>query len=1199
MTGIHLGHAKAYIAKTTLPPTSAEHEAFEKQRSSVIHGHLVLLNYALKFGYSYTRWQSIVNAMLEKDPGSPKIHRLRVIHLYEWDFNLLLCVKWRALLHHVCDNRLINKACYGTMPGHGSLDPVFIKELEYEMARLTRRPLIHFDNDAASCYDRIPCFLANLASRKYGMDKRVCIVQARTLEQAKYYLKTKFGISDEYAQHTQLCPWFGTGQGSGNSPFYWLLISSTLYDVYCSKTTGGATYTSPDTTLTVKIHLLGFVDDVNNRTNLNPTVDSQELNNLLDALIDQATTDSQLWHDILTGANQELELNKCKYHFIHFHFHPNGQPFLADDPDPANPQYRLTITGRDGQASPIHFVQSSKAIKYLGCQKCPGNQTQQQQALQTKCNDYARVINCSRLSRRGTQVFYQAIYRLSVGYPLPVCYFSFKELDTIQKRAHSAMVSHSGFNRYTFLAVLFGPAYLGGTDFFHLYDDQGHGQVSTFLKSWRTPNSHAGQMLRITVAWAQYCIGTSTSFLANTAQKLPHLESTWLAGLREYLHAVGGTLELDHNYVAPLQREHDQLIMDIVLQSNKFQPQQIRFVNYCRLYLRVLTLSDISNANGTQLLDGIYRGHASSIKTNTSWNHVHQQRPGPRAWDQWRRACKLLCSDNQQHLDTPLGGWITPIHNLTTQWEYWHCTSQNLLYRHLPDGTYCSYSRMRYDFDSDENTAGVNLPPTAVPVDVHVPAPGLLRMQPHHNHWALPGPAPAPPQPLLEYIASLPEWERQLLQHLSLQVDQPALFAKLQQEPFLVGSDGSQKGVRASYGWILSTSDGTRLATCQGPSFGARPYSYRAEGYGLLSVTRFLHHLRSFYQIQLQACTIVCDNQAMVNRAPAIPQHLEDLYPNSTLDSEWDILMEIWTTHQPLTPEQRPQFQHVKGHQDEKTPYDDLSLCAQLNCDADKLADAFISNHPNLNYSTAPLLPHSGAQLHLPSGTVSNKLKLELKLARTTEPLQEKLRTKFSWDHDTFNDIDFECSRRALRRHAKSRVTLIKHINDIIPVGKRVHRYDPKYPEACPSCPEPSETSSHLHTCSSPPRLQWRNKFLLHLRKLMETNNTPTDMLELMLEGLKAVLENRDTTTIHVPPSVAHIAEAQQSIGWTHVLRGRLSKTWATAQQIHLGEFQPKKNGQTWATTIIQAILQGWLDLWHLRKWGPPWPRLPVNGSSC
>ena len=49
-----------------------------------------LINYALERGYSYRQWQTIANTMLFKDPGSFKIHRTRVIHIYEADFNLIL-----------------------------------------------------------------------------------------------------------------------------------------------------------------------------------------------------------------------------------------------------------------------------------------------------------------------------------------------------------------------------------------------------------------------------------------------------------------------------------------------------------------------------------------------------------------------------------------------------------------------------------------------------------------------------------------------------------------------------------------------------------------------------------------------------------------------------------------------------------------------------------------------------------------------------------------------------------------------------------------------------------------------------------------------------------------------------------------------------------------------------------------------------
>jgi hypothetical protein len=36
---------------------------------------------------------------------------------------------------------------------------------------------------------------------------------------------------------------------------------------------------------------------------------------------------------------------------------------------------------------------------------------------------------------------------------------------------------------------------MGGAGFFHLYDDQGYGQVKMFMKFWRSPGSKAGTLL--------------------------------------------------------------------------------------------------------------------------------------------------------------------------------------------------------------------------------------------------------------------------------------------------------------------------------------------------------------------------------------------------------------------------------------------------------------------------------------------------------------------------------------------------------------------------------------------------------------------------------------------------------------------------------------------------------------------------------
>jgi hypothetical protein len=101
-----------------------------------------------------------------------------------------------------------------------------------------------------------------------------------------------------------------------------------------------------------------------------------------------------------------------------------------------------------------------------------------------------------------------------------------------------------------------------------LYSVQGTGQVTAFIKYWRSP-CQAGKLLRHATAWAQYAIGTSVSFLTDVETPLPHLEAKWLASIRQYLRLVSGRIELDNDYVPKLERINDRHIMDLVIQNKQ------------------------------------------------------------------------------------------------------------------------------------------------------------------------------------------------------------------------------------------------------------------------------------------------------------------------------------------------------------------------------------------------------------------------------------------------------------------------------------------------------------------------------------------------------------------------------------------------------------------------------------------------------
>lgn len=227
----------------------------------------------------------------------------------------------------------------------------------------------------------------------------------------------------------------------------------------------------------------------------------------------------------------------------------------------------------------------------------------------------------------------------------------------------SIIVPRCGFNRNTKKAILFGPLALGGACFRSLSVQRGISQVMTFIRQWRK-QSTAGKLLHITVSWFQAQVGVSFSFLDCVHDPFPHLESKWLRSLRSFLATINAKLRLDTPYLPELQRLHDFCIMDVILSSGKFTSVEICKLNYCRLYLKAVTLSDLTCINGQKLDHNKTSGNHSCISSYTCGTSIYQERPSKSAaWKLWK-AANLLWSTRDGHLIQPLGDWVLPLHKL-------------------------------------------------------------------------------------------------------------------------------------------------------------------------------------------------------------------------------------------------------------------------------------------------------------------------------------------------------------------------------------------------------------------------------------------------------------------------------------------------------------------------------------------------------
>ena len=188
-------------------------------RSSLItHFHATKSSVAIKLGVGLERWSRGLSVMLQKIPGCDLISKLRSILLMEADFN--------------CTNKIVygtrmmnNVRKYGFMPDEifseknrtaeeGSLSKV----LFYDVVRQSRLSAGISSVDADNCYDRVSHAIAALVFCSFGVSKESACAMLKTIQEMKFFLRTAFGDSSEFAGALAEVKTQGLCQGNGRLP---------------------------------------------------------------------------------------------------------------------------------------------------------------------------------------------------------------------------------------------------------------------------------------------------------------------------------------------------------------------------------------------------------------------------------------------------------------------------------------------------------------------------------------------------------------------------------------------------------------------------------------------------------------------------------------------------------------------------------------------------------------------------------------------------------------------------------------------------------------------------------------------------------------------------------------------------------------------------------------------------------------------
>ena len=610
-SGRHLGHYKALIT---------DPELLDCLRK--------FLTITVSRGIAPPRWCKAVNVMIEKDPGRPRINRLRIIHLFEADYNLFLKIMWGSrLVRRSVDLNLLNDGQHGSVPGRTTMDPVMLNQLTTDLCRVLKVNYARFDNDASACFDRIIVALGMMAARRCGMPVAAIRTHAKALELMQYMVKTVYGVSDRSYQGTALAPLFGTGQGSGASPAVWLSLVVILLNTLERVVPERICFTSADGTIHHKRLVDAFVDD----TAIGLT-DAGE-RSLLE-LVNALESVAQTWEQLLHFSGGALNLSKCSWYVMFWDWR-QGRPVLreikADDP---------TIKLYQGSSSsfpvPIRQQRLNESSRILGVHQTPlGDFSDHIKILKSKADRYASCLRSPRLNSSDVRVFHRSIYKPAMLYSLPAIAIDEEELNSIQSKILPTLVQRLGLSSKLPTAIRHGPVEMGGLNLMDLRTECGIEMIKYFRHEVYG-NTKVGQLLLLQLQASQLESGLSYPLLEEPSYHIAYLTPTWILSMRQFMSNHNIRITLTDTFTITLQGRHDSCIMDLQRLRGYSTRQQID-LNLVRLHLQVSTIAELvdpteSNKIATWALEARRPNHFCN---NKAWPRQDVLTPSQRRL--WKR----------------------------------------------------------------------------------------------------------------------------------------------------------------------------------------------------------------------------------------------------------------------------------------------------------------------------------------------------------------------------------------------------------------------------------------------------------------------------------------------------------------------------------------------------------------------------------
>ncbi len=609
-----------------------------------------ILQLAVQHTHTLQRWCTIWNLFLEKDPGQPRINRLRTIHLLEADLNLL----WKyysaqGFFKTAEEHDLLTNNQGGCRKGFSAIDMACKKAIVYEWIRLMRQAGINIDNDLEACFDNMVEACHSLACQSKGADLDYLRLHAQTQKLQKYYIKHSQGISTDSNTFTEdhpgistdsntfteEHPWYGAGQGTGDAALRYATQSDGMIRAYQAESNGLPMF-NPNGTIQAPQHIDAYADDTT-LMNGDPTGNSTTIRL-------RAQQNLACWSDLVQCTGGALNPPKCGWAQFKWNFDLHGNPSISRVQHPVG----LRIPDRTGKIHQLKQHSPNVAVRILGVHiAMDGNMDKEYSILKEKANKYKQVLYRCKFTTAEAKTIYQQCYLPALTYPLLATSMEPEKIQATQDQVTALFLRNMGYSHLFPRSMAFAPANLGGLGLRHIGYEQDIQKVILILKHGRA-NTHHWPTIQILIDTYQMYAGIAEPILEDT-RTLPWCPPGWITSLRSFLHQINSKIVLGQPWKPLPRRCGDQHIMNDA--SNlPLTTQTLTDANHVHLYLRVNMLSEITNHTGTIILPSFYtRPEPNTSPHNPSGSNLtwpHRQCPGKRAWNAWQSVITRLYLKN-------------------------------------------------------------------------------------------------------------------------------------------------------------------------------------------------------------------------------------------------------------------------------------------------------------------------------------------------------------------------------------------------------------------------------------------------------------------------------------------------------------------------------------------------------------------------